>query len=109
MLKRNIIITGGTDGIGLALTRQLIEKDQRVFIIGRNASKGEAVLNSIKSPNLEFFQCDLSELSEVRKILVSLNNLKNIDRFKNGTFLSEIATLFRQNSEAIVGARGSIR
>lgn len=79
MLKKNIIITGGTDGIGLALTRQLIEKDQRVFIVGRNASKGEAVLNSFKSPNLEFFQCDLSELSEVRKILVTLNNLKNID------------------------------
>ena len=79
MVKKNIIITGGTDGIGLALTKQLIEKDQKVFIIGRNATKGNAILNSLKSPNLEFFECDLSELSQIRKILVTLNNIKEID------------------------------
>ena len=54
MLKKNIV-TGGTDGIGLALTKQLIDKNQNVFIIGRNEFK-ETILNSIKSPNLEFFQ-----------------------------------------------------
>jgi len=79
MLKKNILITGGTSGIGLALTRQLIDKKQNVFIIGRNESKGNAILNSIKSPNLEFFQCDLSELSQIKKILVTLNTIKNID------------------------------
>ena len=79
MLKKNIVITGGTDGIGLALTKQLINKNQNVFIIGRNESKGNAILNSIKSPNLEFFKCDLSELSEIKKILKTLNNIKSID------------------------------
>ncbi len=79
MLKKNIIITGGTDGIGLALTKQLINKNQNVFIIGRNESKGNAILNTIKSPNLEFFKCDLSELSEIKKILKTLNNIKSID------------------------------
>jgi len=79
MLKRNIVITGGTDGIGLALTKQLIDKKQNVFIIGRNETKGNSILNSIKSPYLEFFQCDLSELSEIKKILITLNNIKNID------------------------------
>ena len=79
MLKKNIVITGGTDGIGLALTKHLIDQNQKVFIIGRNETKGNAILSSLKSPNLEFFQCDLSELSEVKKILVTLNNIKNID------------------------------
>ena len=79
MLKRNIVITGGTDGIGLALTKKLVDKNQNVFIIGRNEFKGNAILNSLKSPNLEFFQCDLSELNEIKKILITLNNIKKID------------------------------
>ena len=87
MLKRNIVITGGTDGIGLALTKQLIDKNQNVFIIGRNESKGNAILNSIKSSNLEFFQCDLSELSEIKKVLITLNNIKNIDVLINNAAL----------------------
>ena len=79
MLKKNIVVTGGTDGIGLALTKLLLDKDQKVFIIGRNASKGNSILNTIKNPNLEFFQCDLSELNEIKKILITLNKIKKID------------------------------
>ena len=79
MLKKNIVITGGTDGIGLALTKQLINKNQNVFIIGRDEFKGNAILNSLKSSNLEFFQSDLSESSEIKKILKTLNNIKSID------------------------------
>ena len=79
MLKKNIVITGGTDGIGLALAKHLDDKKQNVFIIGRDESKGNKILNSLKSPNLEFFQCDLSELGGIKKILITLNNIKNID------------------------------
>ena len=79
MYKKNIIVTGGTDGIGLSLVKKLIEKDQKVFMIGRNSTKGNNILNSIKSSNLEFFQCDLSELHEIKKLLVKLNSIKKID------------------------------
>ena len=76
MYKKSIIVTGGTDGIGLALVKKLIEKDQYVFIIGRNPEKGNAILNDIKSKNLEYFQCDLSELNQINELLKKLKNLK---------------------------------
>tara|TARA_B100000989_G_scaffold209828_1_gene159143 strand:- start:5792 stop:6610 length:819 start_codon:yes stop_codon:yes gene_type:complete len=79
MNKKNIIVTGGTDGIGLALVKKLIEKDHKVFIIGKDSSKGNAVLNSIKSINLEFFQCDLSEKNEIKKLIKKLIKLPSID------------------------------
>ena len=76
---KNIIVTGGTDGIGLAIVKKLIEKKHKVFVIGRNSTKGNSVLNSIKSTDLEFFQCDLSELHEIKKLIKKLNNIKKID------------------------------
>ena len=79
MNKKSIVVTGGTDGIGLALVKKLLEKNHIVYIVGKNAEKGNKVLNSIKDTNLEFFQCDLSEKNEVKKLIKELNNLPFID------------------------------
>ncbi len=79
MIRKNIIVTGGTDGIGLALVKKLLEKNHTVFIIGKNAEKGNSVLNQIKNSKLDFFQCDLSEKSEIKKLLQTLNKIPSID------------------------------
>ena len=44
MKKKNIIVTGGTDGIGLALVKNLLKQDHYVFMIGKNADKGNEIL-----------------------------------------------------------------
>ena len=79
MDKKSIVITGGTDGIGLALVKKLLENDHFVYIVGKNAEKGNSVLKKISNPNLEFFQCDLSEKTEIKKLINTLNNLPSID------------------------------
>ena len=43
--------------------KKILDKDHFVYIVGKNAEKGNLVLNEIKNSNLEFFQCDLSEKS----------------------------------------------
>ena len=75
----NIIVTGGTDGIGLALVRRLLNENHNVFIIGKNAQKGNKLLDTLKNPKLEFFQCDLSEKKEIKKLIKDLNKLPEID------------------------------
>lgn len=79
MSKKHIVVTGGTDGIGLALVKKLLEKEHSVYIVGKNAEKGNSVINQIKNSKLEFFQCDLSEKSEIKKLLKSLNKIPSID------------------------------
>ena len=79
MSKKNVIITGGTDGIGLALVKRLIEDEYRVFIIGKNETKGNNVLKDINSDKVEFFQCDLSEKDELINLSKKLIKLNKID------------------------------
>ena len=79
MSKKNVIITGGTDGIGLALVKRLIEDEYRVFIIGKNETKGNNVLKDLNSDKVEFFQCDLSEKDELINLSKRLINLNKID------------------------------
>jgi len=75
----NILITGGTDGIGLALAKRFLNLDYNVFIIGKNFEKGNSIITKIKKPNLTFFQCDLSEKKEIKRLIKQLNNLSHLD------------------------------
>ena len=64
MIRKNIIVTGGTDGIGLALVKKLLEKEHSVYIVGKNAEKGNSVLNQLKNSKLDFF--NVTFLKKVR-------------------------------------------
>ena len=82
-MSKNIIITGGTDGIGLVVAEQLIQKNNNVFIVGKNAEKGNKILNKFKSPKINFFQCDLSEDEQIKILINKLNKLDKIDTLIN--------------------------
>ncbi len=82
--KKNIVITGGTDGIGLAVTKELTQNtNNRIIIIGNNEIKGKKVINNLNLQNLEFIKCDLSEKKEIKKLADKLNSLKKIDILLN--------------------------
>ena len=81
--SKNIIITGGTDGIGLAAVKQLLEYNDNIFIISKNAEKGNKVLNQLNNPNVDFFQCDLSEDTQLKELIQRLNKLEKIDTLIN--------------------------
>ncbi|MGI5127072.1 SDR family NAD(P)-dependent oxidoreductase [Pseudonocardia sp. CA-107938] len=67
---RNIVISGGTDGIGRALALHHLRAGDRVVVIGRSAEKGaQPGREAAASDRFHFLGADLSLVSENRRII----------------------------------------
>ena len=77
-MKKNIIITGATDGIGLAAAKVIASKNYQIALVGRNPEKGKKAIETIQSStgneNLDFFQCDLSSVKNIKKLSDEIKN-----------------------------------
>ena len=66
------LVTGGSDGIGYAVSRELSRMGARVIIVGRNSAKTEAAVERIiadtDNPEVEYLLADLSSQREVRRV-----------------------------------------
>lgn len=66
------LVTGGTSGIGEAITKELVLEGAFVYFVGRNKEKGEKVLLDIDEMNClgqaKFIQCDITEESSIKYI-----------------------------------------
>ncbi len=78
---KNILITGGTSGIGLNAAKRLSrDPKNNLIIVGSKNSKGNLALKElqINSKNASFLKCDLSSLNEIKEF-VTINKLPKLD------------------------------
>ena len=80
---KTALVTGGTDGIGLEIARQLQAKGASVIVCGRR----EDLLASARNEGFEAFQADLSTASGCAELSVALNN-HSIDILVNNAGMS---------------------
>lgn len=59
----SVLVTGGSDGVGLELSREFHRRGNHVMICGRNAVRLDAAQKEIG--NIQTFQCDLSKESDI--------------------------------------------
>jgi len=71
---KNVIVSGGTRGLGLAIARRLQADGFHVFALGRSAS--EELRAHGQDPGLpgklDFVACDLSSLKEIKPLVTGL-------------------------------------
>lgn len=59
----NILITGGCGTIGSAIAKRFLTEDNNIFILDN------LLKNQIKSNNIEYIKCDVSNISEIKSIV----------------------------------------
>ena len=78
-MHKNILIVGGTDGIGRAVAQQMAALHYSVTIVGRSSQKGTAVLTWLNQRYPEgqhhFIAADLSEMSNVVQVVKDIQKL----------------------------------
>ncbi|ANS41501.1 SDR family NAD(P)-dependent oxidoreductase [Serratia inhibens] len=67
--NKNVVVVGGTNGMGLDLVSRLISLNANVIVLGRNIDKPE--LEEFK-PRCEFIKCDISNQDDVEKAFDSI-------------------------------------
>lgn len=65
-----VLITGGSSGVGLALARQLVARDNTVIIVGRGLAALEAA--QAETPDLHIAVCDVTAPAAVAELYVEL-------------------------------------
>ena len=83
-LMLTIVVTGATDGIGLATARSLAALGHRVLIHGRNATKGQDAAEAVRATaagdgEVRFLQADFASLTQVRRLAAELDSLPRLD------------------------------
>ena len=87
-MKKNILITGCSSGLGLALTNYYLQKGFKVYGISRNKPE-------IQNQNFIHISFDLSKISDIKTSLSTiLKEIKNLDLvFLNAGMLGKIKIL----------------
>ena len=95
-MQRNILITGCSSGLGLALTNQYLKKDFVVYGISRNKPE-------IKNENFIHKNFDLLNISKIKEELSDfILNIKEINTvFLNAGMLGKIKTLSELSIEEL--------
>ena len=68
-MKKTILITGASDGIGAASARELSRQGHQIVVVGRSQTKTQAIAHELGA---SYFVADFSQLAQVRDLATQL-------------------------------------
>jgi NAD(P)-dependent dehydrogenase (short-subunit alcohol dehydrogenase family) len=93
MNKKNVLVTGGASGIGLAIVRRFAQEGDNVIILDYNQASGEAIAQELQAEGLavSFFQADVSNQSQINEVVGQISG--TIDVLINNAGVSHVGNL----------------
>jgi len=77
---RTAVITGGTEGIGLATAKLFVEEGAYVFITGRRKKELDDAVKAIGS-NVSGVQGDIAQLADLDRLYETVSKVKGANRY----------------------------
>ena len=77
MTDRNIVVVGGTSGIGLELSRRIVARGDKVILTGRDATRAEDVAASL-GPNATGISVDLASPHTIAESVASVGEVHGL-------------------------------
>jgi len=78
MTNKNVVITGGNAGIGLATSIHLAKRGANIYLVARSKEKAAAAVEQIQAAsgkkNVKFFIADLSSQKSIRKVAAEIKH-----------------------------------
>ena len=94
------LVTGGSRGIGLAISRELARGGCRVAVIGRNLEAAEAALDGLEGEGHRAYRCDVSDAEAVRSVVKGIGkDLGGVDILVNNAGIARDNLLMRMKEE----------
>jgi 2-keto-3-deoxy-L-fuconate dehydrogenase len=92
MNPKNVVVTGGASGIGLAITELFASKGHQVTILDYNTQNGNSVAASFSAneKQVRFIPCDVSDIDSVAAAFAQITDL---DVLVNNAGISHIGNL----------------
>lgn len=98
MKEKNVLVTGGASGIGLAISKRFASSGANVFLLDFNEKTGQEETKKIQQQggNAVFKKVDVSDQLEVIKVIEGISG--NLDVLVNNAGISHVGNL-EQTSE----------
>ncbi|MFC4874094.1 SDR family NAD(P)-dependent oxidoreductase [Negadavirga shengliensis] len=93
MIEKNVLVTGGASGIGLAISKRFAAAGAKVFILDYNRANGNKEAEELVAQGhaAEFHFTDVSDQAQVMEVIAAING--SIDVLVNNAGVSHIGTL----------------
>jgi len=98
---KTVMILGGTKGVGKEILKASLEKGYNVSFCGRNATKGNEIIQSLKAEKkLYFHEIDLNTIDKIEEFFIeTIKRFKKIDALVIYSGITPIAPIIETEED----------